>query len=194
MDQGFTLLSIFLDLLKAFDTLDHEILLHKLNYYGIHNTSLNWFRSYLLNRKQYVDFYNFNSDTCLISTGVPQGSILGPLLFNINIIDIINITKKCHIIQYADDTSLIYPMNDKNARQSLETELEYLYEWLTLNKLSLNISITKYMLFSTRQKSVTYPIVTLNKQIIENVSEFNFLGVKLDENMTWNSHTNQIAN
>ena len=194
MDQGFTPLTIFLDLSKAFDTLDHEILLHKLNYYGIHNTSLNWFRSYLLNRKQYVDFDNFNSDTCLISTGVPQGSILGPLLFNIYINDIVNITKKCHIIQYADDTSLIYPMNDKNARQSLEMELEYLFEWLTLNKLSLNISKTKYMLFSTRQKNVTYPIVTLNKQIIENVSEFNFLGVKLDENMTWNSHTNQIAN
>ena len=194
MDQGFTPLTIFLDLSKAFDTLDHEILLHKLNYYGIHNTSLNWFRSYLLNRKQYVDFDNFNSDTCLISTGVPQGSILGPILFNIYINDIINITKKCHIIQYADDTSLIYPMNDKNARQSLEMELEYLFEWLTLNKLSLNISKTKYMLFSTREKNVTYPIVTINKQIIENVSEFNFLGVKLDENMTWNSHTNQIAN
>ena len=180
MDQGFTPLTIFLDLSKAFVTLDHEILLHKLHYYGIHNTSLNWFRSYLLNRKQYVDF---DSDTCLISTGVPQGSILGPLLFNIYINDIINITKKCHIIQYADDTSLIYPMNEKNARQSLKTELEYLFEWLTLNKLSLNISKTKYMLFSTRQKNVTYPIVTLNKQIIENVSEFNFLGVKLDENM-----------
>ena len=85
-------------------------------------------------------------------------------------------------------------MNDKNARQGLETELEYLFEWLTLNKLSLNISETKYMLFSTRQKNVTYPVITLNKQTIENVSKFNFFGVKLDENMTWNSHTNPIAN
>ena len=84
-------------------------------------------------------------------------------------------------------------MNDKNATQSLETELEYLFEWLTLNKLSLNISKTKYMLFSTRQKNVTYPIITLNMQTIENVSEFNFWGVNLDKNMTWNSHTNQIA-
>ena len=68
-------------------------------------------------------------------------------------------------------------MNDKNATQSLETELEYLFEWLTLNKLSLNISKTKYMLFSTRQKNVTYPIITLNMQTIENVSEFNFWGL-----------------
>ena len=92
MDKGNTPIAIFLDLSKAFDTLDHTILLQKLKYYGISENSLNWFQSYITNRKQYVQFQNVKSNLATISTGVPQGSIIGPLLFIIYINNLSNAT------------------------------------------------------------------------------------------------------
>ena len=107
LDSGETPISVFLDLSKAFDTLNHEILLHKLNYYGIEGTPLNWFKSYLSNRTQYVQFDNVSSNPLTISTGVPQGSILGPLLFIIYMNDMHSVSNNFDSIHYADDTSLI---------------------------------------------------------------------------------------
>ena len=103
-------LAIYLDLSKAFDTIDHSILLNKLNYYGIQGNSLKWFESYLTNRKQHVEFKECLSTLKVITTGVPQGSILGPLLFIIYMNDISKVTTKFHFTLYADDTSLIEPL------------------------------------------------------------------------------------
>ena len=102
-----TPLAVILDLSKAFDTLDHNIMIEKLRHYGIENKSLNWFVSYLEKRQQFVEFENKCSEISFLSTGVPQGSILGPLLFNIYVNDIKNATQHFNIIQYADDTSLV---------------------------------------------------------------------------------------
>ena len=111
LDKGETPISVFLDLSKAFDTLDHSILLSKLEYYGIRNNALKLFTNYLSNRKQYVVLDTVQSNSVKIVTGVPQGSILGPLLFTIYINDIIKCSDKFKLIMYADDTTLLTTAN-----------------------------------------------------------------------------------
>ena len=110
LDTGQLPLSVFLDLSKAFDTLNHLILLNKLKFYGLSNTPLKWFESYLYGRQQFVDFDGTASSTAMINTGVPQGSILGPLLFIIYMNDIHMASNKFNAILYADDTNLISPL------------------------------------------------------------------------------------
>ena len=163
LDQNKIPLAIFLYLSKAFDTIDHEILLNKLEHYGIRGTPLQWFRSYLTNRHQYVEYNNVNSELLSISTGVPQGSILGPLLFIIYMNDISKASDKFHFILYADDTSLVEPLssftvtlpeNINNISTAINSELKLISEWLALNKLSLNVKKTKMMLFHNRQKTL----------------------------------------
>ena len=111
LDKGHTPINIFLDLSKAFDTLDHDIRLHKLSYYGIKNSALDLFKSYLSNRKQYADFLNNRSAYASLNVGVPQGSILGPLLFIIYVIDITASSNIFKFLMYADDTSLFTTIN-----------------------------------------------------------------------------------
>ena len=106
IDKGQTAFAIFMDLSKAFDTLDHQILLQKLHYYGIHDIQLKWFESYLTQRTQYVVVNDVESTHQEIKTGVPQGSVLGPLLFLIYITDLSNASKSLHATLFADDTSL----------------------------------------------------------------------------------------
>ena len=110
LDAGKVSISVFLDLSKAFDTLNHEILLTKLSHYGVRGTANNWFHSYLSNRQQFVHYENTQSIMMPISTGVPQGSILGPLLFLIYMNDIHEASAKFHSVLYADDTSLVEPL------------------------------------------------------------------------------------
>ena len=151
MDKGNNPITVFLDLSKAFDTLDHNILLQKLQFYGITHISYLWLKSYLCNRKQYVDFNNNISDTKFLTTGVPQGSILGPLLFMIYINDLANASTFFKIILYAEDISLINSSPIYNST-IINAELNKIYWWLCMNKLSLNISKTKYILFYTARK------------------------------------------
>ena len=150
LDSGKLPISVFLDLSKAFDTLNH-ILLDKLKYYGVSITPLNWFASYLHNRKQFVDYEGALSNIVLMTTGVPQGSILGPLLFIIYMNDIRETSKNFKTILYADDTNLISPLCSFSASTSLKNvqteqlseninkELDNILEWLNTNKLSLNV-------------------------------------------------------
>ena len=112
-------LSVFLDLSKAFDTIDHNILLHKLEFYGVRGLALNWFQSYLTDRKQYVLYNNVQSQTLGITCGVPQGSVLGPLLFLIYVNDIANYLTHSKLISFADDTTVFLSskcINDLNTK------------------------------------------------------------------------------
>ena len=111
LDSGKLPISIFLDLSKAFDPLNHTILLKKLAYYGLNGTSLDWFRSYLSDRSQYVDYDGTTSISLPLTTGVPQGSILGPLLFIIYMNDIHEASQNYKVILYADDTNLTGPIS-----------------------------------------------------------------------------------
>ena len=209
MDQGKIPLSIFLDLSKAFDTLDHQILLSKLKYYGLDNTALNWFNSYLTDRTQFVDFDDVYSETRTIKTGVPQGSILGPLLFIIYMNDIHIASDKFHAILYADDTNLVSSLcsfnvnisnNDPIGISALSTninyELQQITDWLEINKLSLNIKKTKFMVFHYHQKNVDkyIPELSIYGHSIERVTQFNFLGLTIDENLNWQAHIQKVSN
>ena len=148
---------IFLDLSKAFDTLDHSILLKKLSFYGVKNKALDLFKNYLNGRKQYVNVYNIHSHLQTIKTGVPQGSILGPLLFLIYINDISNASNFFDMIKYANDSTIYKSIEKSNLDTSLaniNTELDKIADWLKLNKLSLNVKKSKHIVFHNRWKRV----------------------------------------
>jgi endonuclease/exonuclease/phosphatase family metal-dependent hydrolase len=199
MDKNEIPINIYLDLSKAFDTLDHNILISKLQFYGLGGSSLQLLKDYITNRKQYVVFGRYESELKTISTGVPQGSILGPLLFIIYLNDIVTSTKIFKPIIYADDTALSATLNtlgniDQNLESQINNELEKINIWLKVNKLSLNVNKTKAMLFHTPQKKVRNISLKLDDSEIEMVDNFNYLGIILDSHLSWKFHTSMISN
>ena len=206
IDENKIPFSVFLDLSKAFDTLNHHTLLSKLAYYGIKSTALQWFKSYLTERQQYVEYQDACSSTRELETGVPQGSVLGPLLFLIYVNDIHTVSKKLNFILYADDTTLTSPLcsfthgaeNDVcNVSSRINSELLKISDWLTVNKLSLNVEKTKFMIFHNYQRVIAnedIPDLKINDKHIERVSCFNFLGLTINEFMNWSTHSAKIAN
>jgi hypothetical protein len=198
MDNNELAINIFLDLSKAFDTLDHETLLYKLKYYGFSENALVLMKSYLLNRKQFVEFKECQSNLLTIKTGVPQGSILGPLLFIIYVNDLVNSSEIFSPIMYADDTTLAATLNvfensECPLAENINNELNKVSTWLKLNKLSLNCEKTKCMVFHTPGRQLQYPSLFMNDCSIEIVNEFNFLGIVFDKSLTWKCHVNAVC-
>lgn len=188
------ILSIFCDLSKAFDVLGHDILLYKMSNLGIRGIAHTWFRNYLSNRSQFVQIDTTKSSVRSITHGVPQGSILGPLLFLIYVNDIQHSTT-AKILSFADDTSLVISANNTaDLITSANNALSEIYTWFCSNKLYLNLNKTTYMTLSTAQKKIHIPEDTIkigNTSIIRSQSA-KFLGVHIDEHLTWKTHLSQI--
>ena len=197
IDRKLTPVNIYIDLSKAFDTLNFDILLYKLQYYGITDIALKLLKSYMSNRKQYVKYNVNESGFKEIKTGVPQGSILGPLLFSIYINDLSTISNTFKFIMYADDTTISFNTEDfpkDNLAKHITTELDKVYVWLKHNKLSLNAKKTKCMTFHTCQKKIELLQLSIDGKPIEHVKYFKFLGILFDENLTWKCHINMVTN
>ena len=194
LDRGDCVIGVFLDFSKAFDTVDHKILLQKLNIYGIKNVPLQWFESYLSERTQYVTYNSVKSTREKVNCGVPQGSILGPLLFLLYINDLSSVSEYCYSVLFADDTNVFISGENIDVLCSrLNEELECIREWLCCNKLSLNVSKTHYMIFTPRNKIVHDIDVKIHGVSVERVYATKFLGVIIDSKLTWKPHVEYIC-
>ena len=198
--KGEITIGIFLDLKKAFDTVNHQILLEKLKYYGFDTTALKWFESYLSNRKQYVEINGTKSNFRTMSCGVPQGSVLGPLLFLIYINDLPNVVDFFSLL-FADDTTFLTSNKDINVlfRQT-QRSLQVAAEWFQANKLTLHPEKTKYMVFTPpkTQYNVQNLSLKLNSTKLERVGSdcpeksVKFLGIQFDDKLSWKPQIHEI--
>lgn len=199
IDSGKPTVAVFLDLSKAFDIVDTNILIHKLEHYGIRGTSLQLFRSYLTSRNIFVAGNGMVSNRKEVKIGVPQGSILGPLLYIIYTNDFINSLSSSQAYIYADDTAITVSDNDATrALETMQEELSSASSWFAANKLKLNAAKTQLCLFGTPQqlrcfREATTTQVVINDAVIRESKFVNYLGVTLDNNMTFDDHIKSLS-
>ena len=186
---------VFIDLQKAFDTVNHNILIAKLEHYGVRGNVLKWFKSYLYNRDQYVSINGVNSTPLRVTSGVPQGSVLGPLLFLIFINDMPNISKKLKFYLFADDTSIYYEFETLNETiKQMNKELKLVKKWQDANKLSLNIDKTNYVIFHSTQIKIPPDVrIKIGNKILNRVKYVKFLGILMDEHLNWKYHITKLS-
>jgi hypothetical protein len=196
VDEGIYELGIFIDLTKAFDTVDHEQLLFKLENYGIRGHANNFFRSYLCQRKQFTVINTIQSDICEIQCGVPQGSVLGPLLFLIYINDMHRALNHARVRLFADDTCIfVQNQNFNELISDAKARLTEVSTWCVDNKLIVNSKKTHFVIFcSNRKNSYSH----LQKIVIPNLEihrskEIKYLGMTIDENLSWKPHIENLC-
>ena len=195
IDDGNFVCGVFLDLKKAFDTVDHNILLDKLNNYGIRGVANDWFRSYLYQRKQFVQINYIKSTIKEVECGVPQGSTLGPLLFLVYINDMNTVFNQCIVRHFADDTNILFhSKKPKTIETVLNFELKNIVDWLRANKLSLNEIKTDLVVFRSPQKLFINDIsIKLNKLKLVPVEFVKYLGMYIDKTLSWKIHVNTLS-
>ena len=198
--QNRKVLTAFLDLRKAFDTVNHKILLDKLELYGIKGVEKGWFTDYLQNREQFVQVPSGEfSGLRTVNIGVPQGSVLGPLLFLLYMNDLANYVPEFFTILFADDTSLSLSGYDyEQLLVEFNSLLEKVTLWLRVNLLSLNVGKTKYFLFSKKGEAISHGKVFMDSQEVQRVGKgqkeetYKYLGVLIGEDLTFDEHVNRV--
>ena len=199
INRGFINAVVFLDLKKAFDSVDHSILLSKLQVYGIQGSTNQWFCSYRysINRTQKCIVNGNKSSKMFLRCDVPQGTIVGLLLFLLYINDLPNSLQHSQPRMYTDDTSITFAGNDVDEISSyINLDLERIRVWLAANKLTLNLTKTEFLLIGSRQRLSNFtvnPTANINQFPIKQVSTVKSLGVHIDENLTWECHINELS-
>ena len=182
---------VFIDLKKAFNTIDHNILLDKLEHYGVRGIANGWFKSYLSCRKQFVQVDEHRSKLLEMLCGVPQGSVLGPKLFILYINDVCNVSNLLKFVLFADDTNIFRSGLDNYILcKEMSDELDKLNTWFHVNKLSLNVLKTNYMVFGKYNDTET--ILTVQGNVIEKVHKTKFLGVIIDDKLNWSEQIDNV--
>lgn len=189
IDRGDIVVAVFLDFKRAFETIDRNMLLKKLEHIGISKSTVHWFANYLNDRYQQTTFNGQTSCAIPNPYGVPQGSVLGPLLFILYINDIDTAIQYCKINLFADDTLLTFCSNNyKEAIDKINLDLSSLYKWLNQNLLKLNINKTKYMVIGKTIVNNTNLNVNIDNTTIERVTHFKYLGIIIDDKLKFNDH------
>ena len=194
LNSGRKMITVFIDLSKAFDTVNHLILVKKLEVYGIRGIALRWFESYLNGRSHFVAIGRTKSGNLTTNIGIPQGSVLGPLLFNMYINDMFKSCTDLKLLHYADDTTAFFEFDDfRSSVGPLNSALGHLYEWLSANRLTLNISKTSYMIHGNINFNPNDGLdICIANQVLTKTSSANFLGVIIDDKLRFEDHVNKL--
>ena len=189
---------ISLDFRKAFDIMQHDILCKKLRLYGCNNITVNWFNSYLSGRTQHVMMNNVTSNQCYVKHGVPQGSILGPLLFVIYINDLVMHCTECSLHKYADDSNLIVAGKTVTEINCLlSKDLQNIEDWCLNNRFALNLRKCNFMMINSSQRKRYIHMsdfnLTLCDEPLTHVSHQKILGLNVDNNLTWRAHVDTVC-
>lgn len=199
IDNGRPSLCVFLDLSKAFDTVSHKQLLETLEDIGVRGTTYNLLESYLYQRKQFVQVENEMSSEELVQFGVPQGTVLGPLLFSIYLNNLLNLNTTGTIISFADDTVIVYEDNNwHDLKEKVESDMPHIIEWFNHQLLTINYEKTKFMTFTAyRNHLPNFNTLDIrDNELIINVSRtdtIKYLGVIIDSHMRWDVHTENVT-
>ena len=194
LDDKLYTVAVFLDLSKAFDTVNKDIMIEKMRRLGFRGVVADWFDSYLSDRKLYVDVDGNYSATRTLNIGLPQGSVTSPYLFSLYIDDMHRSSEKLSFIHFADDTTVYMSGNDlATLCRSVNEELVKVSQWLNTNRLSLNADKTNYMIFTHKTVDPTISPIIINNSYISLVSNFKFLGITIDSRLNFNQHCNILS-
>ena len=194
IDQGYVIGMVTIDLEKAFDLISFDILLRKLSYFGFDQGAINWFRDYFCGREQSTAVNGNMSSFRKVESGVPQGSILGPLLFILTLNDLVKSVKKCSLSLYADDTCVYFASKEPiDLETTINKDLLYISRWFSNNELLINIDKCQFLLLGSKAKMRLFENVKIKIQNtqLRRVTQCKYLGVMIDGSLTW---TPQIDN